>query len=50
MWPHMVMNDVLISHYEATGDERIVPMITKFFAFCRDLPEEKFLPQISWGE
>ena len=48
VWPHMVMNDALISHYEATGDERIIPMMTKFFAFCRDLPEEKFLPQISW--
>jgi len=48
VWPQMVMNDALISHYEATGDERIIPMMTKFFAFCRDLPEEKFLPQISW--
>jgi hypothetical protein len=48
VWPHMVMNDALISHYEATGDSRIVPMLSEFFAFCRDLPDELFLPQISW--
>lgn len=48
LWPHMAMNDALISHYEATGDERIIPMMTKFFAFCRDLPDQHFLPQISW--
>ena len=48
LWPHMVMNDALISHHEATGDKRIVPMLTRFFAFCRDLPDEQFLPQGSW--
>jgi hypothetical protein len=48
VWPHMVMNEALISHFEATGDGRIVPMLTRFFAFCRDLPEEQFLPQMSW--
>ena len=48
VWPHMVMNEALISHFEATGDERIIPMLTQFFAFCRDLPEEQFLPQMSW--
>jgi hypothetical protein len=48
LWPHMVMNDVLISHYEATGDERIIPMLTKFFTYCRGLSDEEFLPQVSW--
>jgi len=48
LWPQMVMNDALISHYEATGDERIVPMLLRFFAFCRDLPDEQFLPPASW--
>jgi hypothetical protein len=23
LWPHMMMNDALISHFEATGDERL---------------------------
>jgi len=48
LWPHMVMNDVLISHHEATGDNRVIPMLTEFFAFCNDLPEELFLPRMSW--
>ena len=48
VWPHMVMNDALIAHHEATGDARVVPLLTRFFAFCRDLPDEQFLPQGSW--
>jgi len=48
LWPQMVMNDALISHCEATGDERIVPLLLRFFAFCRDLPDEQFLPPASW--
>ena len=48
LWPDMVMNDALISHYEATGDERVINLLTRFFAFCRDLPDEEFLPMVSW--
>ena len=48
LWPHMVMNDVLISYYEATNDNRIIPLMTEFFRFCNDLEDETFLPQMSW--
>lgn len=48
VWPHMVMNDALISHYEATADERIIPMLINFFSYCNQLPRNIFLPQISW--
>jgi len=48
LWPHMVMNDALISHYEATNDKRIIPMLTNFFKFCHNLPDNLFLPKISW--
>ncbi len=44
LWPHMVMLDAVISHYEHTGDARVLPMMTRFFKFCRDLPEEQFVP------
>ena len=38
LWPHMVMLDVMIQHHEVVGDERVVPFMTRFFAFCRRLP------------
>lgn len=46
LWPHMVMNDALISHWEHTGDERIPPMLTRFFAWCAKLPAERFIPPV----
>ena len=36
VWPHMVMLDALISHYEHTGDKRVIPLMTRFFGFLRD--------------
>ncbi|GAG03402.1 unnamed protein product, partial [marine sediment metagenome] len=45
LWPHMVMLDAVIGHYEHTGDARVLPMMTRFFKFCRDLPEEQFIPE-----
>ncbi len=49
LWPHMIMLDAVISHYEHTHDERVVPFMTRFFAYCRDLPDEQFLPVITHG-
>jgi DUF1680 family protein len=45
LWPHMVMLDAVTSHYEHTADPRVIPMMTRFFQFCRDLPEEQFVPR-----
>lgn len=52
LWPHMVMLDAVIRHYEATGNKRVIPFMTRFFTFCRDLPDDRFLPPIKegWGE
>lgn len=50
IWPHMPMNDALISHYEATKDKRVIPMLTRFFGFCRDLPDSLFLRSITWND
>ena len=47
LWPHMVMLDAVISHYEHTRDPRVMPMMMRFFQFCRDLPEEQFIPEDS---
>ncbi len=50
LWPHMVMLDAIISHHEHTGDDRVIPMMTRFFEFCRDLPDDLFIPPVSGGE
>ncbi len=49
LWPHMVMNDALILHYEHTGDKRIIPLLKKFFQFCSRMKIEDFIPQLSRG-
>jgi DUF1680 family protein len=49
LWPHMIMLDAVISHYEHSGDARVIPFMTHFFAFCRDLPDAQFLPVITNG-
>ncbi len=45
LWPHMVMLDAVTSHYEHTGDSRVIPLMKRFFQFCRGLPEERFIPK-----
>ena len=49
LWPHMVMLDAIIRHHEATGDARVIPFMTRFFAFCRELPDERFIPVFREG-
>jgi hypothetical protein len=46
LWPHMVMIDAVIHHREFTGDDRVIPFLTRFFEFCRSLPDEHFM---AWG-
>jgi hypothetical protein len=42
-WPHMVMLNVLQSHYEYTGDPRVLPLMTRFFQWQMKYPEKDFL-------
>jgi hypothetical protein len=49
LWPHMVMLDAVVSHYEISGDARVLPLMTKFFDFCRKLPDSKFMPELLPG-
>ncbi|MCC6397048.1 MAG: glycoside hydrolase family 127 protein, partial [Bacteroidetes bacterium] len=42
LWPHMVMLNVLQSFYEYTRDPRVVPFMTRYFAWQDKLPAEAF--------
>ena len=44
LYPAMLLLDSLILYYEYTGDRRVLQLMEGFFAFCRDLPKERFLP------
>jgi len=47
-WPRMVMLKVLMSYYEATGDERVISLMTGYFCF-----QQRMLPGRTlrdWGE
>ena len=46
---HMVMLDALRSHWEATGDKRILALCREFFRFCASIPEESFVPALGPG-
>jgi hypothetical protein len=47
LWPNMLMVFVLQSFYEATGDARVPPFLTKYFHYELGLPVENLLPR-SW--
>jgi len=48
-WPNMIMLCALRSRYEATGDERMIPMITRYMRYLYELPPGDLLPYY-WGE
>ena len=47
LWPNMTMLFALRSLYEATGDRRILPFLTKYFRWQTTIPLEDFL-SASW--
>ncbi len=47
-WPRMVMLKVLIQYEEASGDPRVIPLMSKYFAFeLKELPNR---PLRDWGK
>src|SRR5437667_1134390 len=54
LWPHMVMLNVLQSFYEYTGDERVLPFMTKYLRWLNSRPGEDFSrgywPRIRFGD
>jgi hypothetical protein len=47
LWPNMVMLFPLRSLYEATGDKRIIPFMTRYFRWQMTVPLDDFL-SASW--
>lgn len=47
LWPNMIMLYPIRSLYEATRDPRVLPFMTKYFAWQRTIPVDQFLPG-SW--
>ncbi|MDE2777205.1 MAG: glycoside hydrolase family 127 protein [Chloroflexota bacterium] len=46
-WPRMIMLKVLMMHYEVSGDERVLQLMTKYFSYqLRVLPVK---PLYLWG-
>jgi hypothetical protein len=42
-WPHMPILNVMQSWYEYSGDERILPFMTKYFRYQLNYPDKDFI-------
>ncbi|HEV7993646.1 MAG TPA: beta-L-arabinofuranosidase domain-containing protein [Gemmatimonadaceae bacterium] len=50
-WPRMVMLKVLQSHYEATGDARVIPFMTRYFHYqLATLPAKPLAHWTYWAK
>ncbi len=49
LWPHMLALEVLRTHYEATGDGRVIPFMLRFCRWLTTVPLEDFLPPTKGG-
>ena len=46
LWPNMAMLNALQSYHEYSGDERVIRLMTKYFAWQLAVPDEDFLPPL----
>ncbi|HXP63079.1 MAG TPA: beta-L-arabinofuranosidase domain-containing protein [Dongiaceae bacterium] len=54
LWPHMVMLNVLQSFYEFSGDDRVLPFMTRYLKWLNAQPPDTFgrgyWPKIRFGD
>lgn len=49
LWPNMLMQGVLQTYYEATGDKRVIDLMTKYVGWLDKLPEDQTIdPRHYW--
>ncbi len=46
LWPNMPMLNALQAYHEYSGDERVLRLMTKYFAWQLRVPDEDFLPPL----
>ena len=50
-WPKMVMLKIMQQYYSATGDERVIQLLTNYFKYqLKTLPESPLGHWTFWGE
>jgi hypothetical protein len=54
LWPHMIMLNVLQSYYEATGEKRVLEVMSRYFKWENNLPVsafgEGYWPKLRFGD
>lgn len=49
LWPNMLMQQVLQTYYEASGDQRVLSLMSKYLGWLSSLPDEQFMdPRPYW--
>lgn len=44
LWPNMVMLNCLETYYEASGDQRVIDLMTRYFKFQMTIPDKDLFP------
>jgi hypothetical protein len=54
LWPHMLVNNILQSFHESSGDPRVIPFLLKYHRWLHAQPDSTFAngywPRIRWGD
>lgn len=54
LWPHMLVNNILQSYHERTGDGRVIPFLLNYHRWLHQQPATTFThgywPHIRWGD